>query len=577
MTNLYLLTIIPGFMLLRLLKYWFEFNVSQLVTQYFKTPKEVSYKESDTNSVTIVRAHGGKDEKDVNIYTEKVDAVLDLLCSLDSAKHVRIDTRYSLNTTEEIDLTSMLKARVIKNGERGVEVVLYSEVMKVGDIRNWIDDIHMKYSLEKNNKLGNRMYYFNEIAAEPAAQQEMMPDGTMKKTYRWENIPKTLTFSINEFKTNKSFTNVYGHHVNELKERLDLFMNRPDWYTARGIPHSLGILLHGVPGAGKTSTIKAIAKDTQRHIFNLSLRAYTTQKQLTNLFFNETVQVNGYDGLKHSYKIPLNRRVYVIEDIDCLTDVVLDRSLRPSSFMGEAKEGEAVTLSFLLNLMDGVLETPGRILIITSNYPDALDRAFIRPGRIDVKIAFTNASREFILDMVNRFYTVSKSLEYIPAHLDGVFTPAEVMESLCMNFKNVDAALTHLENKRILMDKLRLEMSTGTRIEDIESTHTKPILQHAAIKHTDKPNSDEKVSLEQVPDAIDTCSCKDTNRPCIHCLKKQPPDTNWDKSVLGSMTMPSANYFMEADFGDAVFLEGGMLPGQHPDAILSPVDLNQHC
>ena len=98
--------------------------------------------------------------------------------------------------------------------------------------------------------------------------------------------------------------NVYGSHVDELKERLDLFIHHPDWYMERGIPHSLGIMFHGVPGAGKTSTIKAIAKDTHRHIFNLSLRPYTSQRQLTNLFFNETVIVYGHDGNKQTLKIP---------------------------------------------------------------------------------------------------------------------------------------------------------------------------------------------------------------------------------------------------------------------------------
>jgi chaperone BCS1 len=239
------------------------------------------------------------------------------------------------------------------------------------------------------------------------------------------------------------------HSAHELKERLDLFVNHPSWYMERGIPYSLGILLHGVPGAGKTSTIKAIAKDTNRHIFNLSLRPYTTQRQLTNLFFNETVTVQSYDGAKQTYKIPLNKRVYVIEDIDCLTDVVLDRSITKEPLAAN-KEGEAVTLSFLLNLLDGVLETPGRILVITSNYPDKLDKALVRPGRIDVRIEFRNATRSFILDMVNKFYSVTMTLEDVPDELEDVFTPAEVMESMCQHFKSPTGALAHLSKKLAL-------------------------------------------------------------------------------------------------------------------------------
>lgn len=446
-----------------------------------KTKNEVE----QLNSITMTRffkdVSNGTNAKDVdradNIYVEKVDAVLDYICNIDNARHVRIDVRCSLNNVEEIDLTPLLKAKVKQTNSTEinvVELVLFSSVLKISDIRNWVDDIHSNYVAEKNNKLGNKVYYFNEVSQEPIVQMDLSSDPP-RKTYRWDNMPKMLSFNLCEFKTSKSFSNVYGEHVNELKERLDLFVNHPDWYMERGIPHSLGIMLHGVPGAGKTSTIKAIAKDTNRHIFNLSLRSYTTQRQLTNLFFNETVNVHTYDGGKQSLKIPLNRRVYVIEDIDCLTDVVLDRSLKPAS-TDQIAEGDAVTLSFLLNLLDGVLETPGRILIITSNYPEKLDKALVRPGRIDVKINFKNATCAFILDMINKFYKIEMTLDEIPADLEDIFTPAEVMESLCVYFKSASQALIHLINKHQSKKLLEAQNNAGTLLEDLgvhfADTHT---------------------------------------------------------------------------------------------------------
>jgi len=440
------------------------------------------------NSITMMRVFkdGEKPSDRIdNLVVEKIDAVLDHICSLDNARHVRMDLRFSLNSTEEIDIMPLLKAKIKQNGtgnESSTELILYSTTFKVSDIRSWIDDVHANYVAEKNNKLGNKIFYFNEVVFEPTVMTDMSGKDGPKQVYRWENMPKMLTFNMNEFKTSKSFNNVYGHHVDELKERLDLFVNHPDWYMDRGIPYSLGIMLHGVPGAGKTSTIKAIAKDTSRHIFNLSLRPYTTQRQLTNLFFNETVHVQTYDGGKQTLKIPLNKRVYVIEDIDCLTDVVLDRAITKEQAAN--KEGEAVTLSFLLNLLDGVLETPGRILVITSNYPDKLDKAFVRPGRIDVRIEFKYADREFILDMINKFYTATMLLSDVPSEIIDQFTPAEVMESMCNNFKSPSNALSYLAKKLAAKKAKEEEMSSGTRLEDLGLTIEKAEVEIELVPQT---------------------------------------------------------------------------------------------
>ena len=564
-----IVTILYSMLLMSFVEYMFRHLpycmsvVQTLATGYLKPKRETwmplmdksKAEKEQINSIAMTRMFVNSSEKPDrvdNIFVEKVDAVLDYVCSLDSARHVKMDTRYSLNSSDEIDLTPLLKARVKESGESEdgstIEIVVYSKVLKVSEIRQWIDEIHSNYVFEKNNKLGNRTYYFNEVPVEPIVQCEMDgAGGPPKQTYRWENMPKMLTFHMNEFKTSKSFGNVYGNHVDELKERLDLFINHPEWYMDRGIPHSLGILLHGVPGAGKTSTIKAIAKDTHRHIFNLSLRPYTSQRQLTNLIFNETVVVYGHDGAKQTLKIPLNRRVYVIEDIDCLTDVALDRTITGGK--NNKIEGDALTLSFLLNLLDGVLETPGRILVITSNFPDKLDRAFVRPGRIDVQIEFTNATRNFILDMMNKFYEIQYTLSEIPKELDNVFTPAEVMESMCTHFKQPNLALQHMV-KKIGVKRTNLELAKGTPLflkdEVVETANTvvyeeKKEAQKPALPQKEKEKEKERVTA--------------------------PLKTAMDSMLLeyGCST---------ANFGDAEFLPGGHMPGEMPGSVKSSIDLN---
>lgn len=436
-------------------------------------PDTVASPSTSTSSITLIRRFTansdtsnkrGSDTQNPNI--ERVDAVLDYISNLDAAKHVRIDTRCTIANNEEISLTPLINARVketpTNDSDSTVQITLTSPTLHISELRNWIDEVHTQYVFEKTNRLGNKMYYFNEIPVEPP---KILDPNTKQETYRFEQAPKHLVFTMNEFHTAKSFTNVYGAHVSELRDRLDLFVNHPEWYAERGIPHSLGILLHGIPGAGKTSTIKAIARDTNRHIFNLSLRSFTTQKQMTSLFYNETVTVTGTDGQPQTYRIPLNRRLYVIEDIDCLSDVVLDRQAFPRP---EPPNGDLLTLSFLLNLLDGVLETPGRILVITTNYPDRLDPALIRPGRIDVRIDFGKADRAMILEMVNHFYDALLTADDIPSELDGVLTPAEVMECLCAHFRDPVAAIQHLVKKANAPRERVTEMLKGTQLDAVE-------------------------------------------------------------------------------------------------------------
>merc|ERR1719410_800686 len=60
---------------------------------------------------------------------------------------------------------------------------------------------------------------------------------------------------------------------------------------------------------------------------------------------------------------------------------------------------DPLNLSGLLNVLDGVVDTPGRILIMTSNHPEKLDPALIRPGRIDKKLMLGYMSGDTLLKM----------------------------------------------------------------------------------------------------------------------------------------------------------------------------------
>ena len=88
-----------------------------------------------------------------------------------------------------------------------------------------------------------------------------------------------------EFKTTRSFENVFFEEKSALINQLNMFKTGEQWYYNMGIPYSLGIALHGPPGTGKTSIIKCIAKMMDRHVIALSLKLIRTKRQLNDFFF----------------------------------------------------------------------------------------------------------------------------------------------------------------------------------------------------------------------------------------------------------------------------------------------------
>jgi SpoVK/Ycf46/Vps4 family AAA+-type ATPase len=93
--------------------------------------------------------------------------------------------------------------------------------------------------------------------------------------------------------------------------------------------------------------------------------------------------------------------------------------------------------------LDGTLESSGRVIAISTNFPERIDSALIRPGRIDMIVNFTKCSVKILQDMVRCFYD-DPLIKIEDEKLNGKWSPAEVNQILFRNFKNVDTALKEL-------------------------------------------------------------------------------------------------------------------------------------
>jgi SpoVK/Ycf46/Vps4 family AAA+-type ATPase len=294
------------------------------------------------------------------------------------------------------------------------------------------------------NKLGSHRYFFDQVV-------QTKVKGTTQNPLPTSHLLYTKT----KFTTNRTFDNVFFEDRKHVQSRTQFFLEKRAWYDKKGIPYTLGFMFHGPPGTGKTSTVKAIANEGRRHILNVQLSEIKTKAQLQHLFFNDEIHV--YNGTNtEKYTIPVSERLYVIEDIDAMGDTVLRREWKKPQMVSKPKtdedawlareketEKETIDLSFLLNLLDGTLEANGRILIITTNFPERIDRALIRPGRVDMIVHFKTCSRAILREMATAFYEQDVEIPNDPA-LDDKWTPAEVNQILFRNFENPKQAIEEL-------------------------------------------------------------------------------------------------------------------------------------
>ncbi|NCA22079.1 MAG: ATP-binding protein, partial [Crocinitomicaceae bacterium] len=431
-----------------------------------------------------------------NNENQRGHAFLDYITNNPNTKHILNFSRINIiNQKDAVELVEDIfvekKTEVIttdiQQGDTGKDVVileLYSFTKNVKELRLFLDDIEKEYCIKMKNKLGDKPFYFNmtDIYSNQASQKL---DHTGKPVKDYSSYPPYLAFTMKPFETNRKFMNLFGEEIDVIKKRVEFFIKNKKWYDEKGIPYTLGLLLSGNPGTGKTSVIKCLANETQRHIININFNNTITKQQMENLFFNEVLNVfDVVSGKMENLIIPLANRIYVFEDIDCQSDLVLERRIKNSkeyielenaknannaNAVKEVNIEKKLDLSFLLNLMDGIKETPARIIIMTANHPDILDEALIRPGRIDVIANFGCCTHKTIIEMIEYFYDCKINnyyLQKIKELPERVITPAFVSKYLFENMYSMEDGI-----KKCLQE-IRSKINVKTLfVDDVEQTN----------------------------------------------------------------------------------------------------------
>jgi chaperone BCS1 len=200
-----------------------------------------------------------------------------------------------------------------------------------------------------------------------------------------------------------------------IRADLQSFLDSEADYVERGIPWHRGYLLHGEPGTGKTSIVKALAADLGLDLWYAPLGDLSKDTSLLNLI---------------SEVKP--RSILLLEDID-----VFHAAREREDASGKA------SMAALLNALDGVATPHGMITFLTTNEVSVIDKALIRPGRIDLIEEITYPDEDQVRRLYETFYGVPLTCS-LPKVL---VSTAAYMEIFKQNMNDPDQAAQALSHK----------------------------------------------------------------------------------------------------------------------------------
>jgi SpoVK/Ycf46/Vps4 family AAA+-type ATPase len=358
--------------------------------------------------------------RDSTRFFEKKEDEVEFNFIVDQRESFEIDAGvFCLVNTFSNNIESGDKKTNISKEEYQIEI--WSEHMNCQELLEYIEKITDEYEREQHDKSNRKKYIFTFDGRDPEVG---------------------LKWQVTEFMNKRTLDHVFFEEKDEVVHFLEKFMKERELYEKIGKPYQLGILLEGEPGCGKTSFIVALA-----NYFNRSIKDCQFNRMKTIDDLESCIQCIGYDNKDMS----IDKVIMVAEDFDCMTNVAKSRKLiekegeesimkaqkRNDEFqknMDSFKSEEAkailcaisnqddmtashmvlpkpdpsksrdITLSSVLNIMDGINNQPGRIIIFTTNHPESLDEAFLRPGRIDLRIKFGRPSRKVMYNIIKNWY-----------------------------------------------------------------------------------------------------------------------------------------------------------------------------
>jgi len=212
-------------------------------------------------------------------------------------------------------------------------------------------------------------------------------------------------------------------------------------YIYYGQPYKRNYLFHGKPGTGKSSLVSIIASKWNRNIYIICFDPSLTDSSLMSAYSSITD----------------DKAILLLEDIDCVFQK-RDVDIGGASITAAPVSKASVNYSTIFNVLDGVPKVKGMLTIITTNFIEKLDKALLRPGRVDKMIKFDTISEQQLLDLlkiysrdlkkvnIDKIYTMCKDRDLVPAvissflfrHRRQKFTDTELINHFKKYLEEID-------------------------------------------------------------------------------------------------------------------------------------------
>jgi len=370
------------------------------------------------------------------------------------------DIRLKITTNEinEEDKDDKKKKQQYNNN-KSYDITIYIKCLpkdyqeKIKIIHNFINECKKNFLKKEEDSQINKQFIFklNNI-----------------KNDEWDGV--NVNFDRLLFKSNKFFNkNIYFEEQEKFYNYITKFKkNNFDYeeeFEKEGRTYKSIILLSGFPGTGKTSVINAILNETGRHGIVVPLSKIKTCDEFEKIFYTREIKKINYnpselciifedcdafdDNVLYSRKKENDKDLEVLEDLN-LVDKNKDKNkelLQYNILKNMNKDNNSINLSCILNVLDGVIELHGLMVIFTTNHPEKLDEAFLRKGRINYTLNFRRANKNIILKIIKNRFNLPKNFNINKYKLiDYVLSPAEIKE-ICGYNDNLPSCMKELEEE----------------------------------------------------------------------------------------------------------------------------------